>query len=167
MMNIWEYRNRKVLICLSSRMWDELISELGRRGRGIRESGAFLLAARKGNHREVVRFVYLDDLDPNCLQGNIHFDGKAYSKLWDICDEENLVVIADVHTHPGSSVRQSSIDAANPMIARSGHVALIVPHLAMRQTIPRDLGVHEYDRNSWQVWIGKNAAKRIKIGSWR
>lgn len=166
MMNIWGSRNRRVLVRFSSRMWNELINELGRRGRGIRESGAFLLAAREGNHRDVVRFVYLDDLDPNCLQGNIHFDGRAYSKLWDICDEENLVVIADVHTHPGSSVRQSNIDAANPMIARRGHVAIIVPHFAMRPSAPRDLGVHAYVQNGWQVWTGNNAAMRIRIGGW-
>lgn len=163
----WAFRSRKVLLRISTEMWDELINELGRRGRGNRESGAFLLARRDDTHLEVIRFVYLDDLDPNCLQGNIHFDGKAYTKLWDICDNENLVVTADVHTHPGSGVRQSGIDAANPMIARLGHVALIIPDLATRSVTPKDIGVHQYEGDRWQTWTGKNATKRIKIGRWR
>jgi hypothetical protein len=77
-----------------------MTSELGQRRRGSRESGAFLLADRAGDRRTVTRVVYLDDLDPTCLTGDIEFDGLAYSKLWDICDTEQRFVIGDVHTHP-------------------------------------------------------------------
>ena len=93
---------------------------------GDSEAGAFLLGSRHGGERSVAKAVYFDDLDPDCLVGSIHFRAAGYSKLWDLCDAEELRVLADVHTHPGTRVAQSSIDRENPMIARIGHLALIV-----------------------------------------
>ena len=72
----------------------------------------------------MTKSAYYDDLDPGCLVGNIHIRAAGFSKLWDLCDVESLRVVADIHTHPGASVAQSSIDRANPMIAREGHLAL-------------------------------------------
>ena len=118
---------------------------------------------RGGNGRTVTRVVFLDDLDPNCLTGGISFDGLAYSKLWDICDAEEKVVIGDVHTHSGSDVRQSSIDAANPMLATEGHIALIVPNFAVGHVVARDVGVHRYDGAGWRTWSGADAAQRLFI----
>jgi hypothetical protein len=141
-----------------------MVRQLGRRGGGRSESGAFLLADREGNRRRVTRVLYLDDLDSQCLQGNIHFDGRAYSKLWDICSAEKRVVIGDVHTHTGRCVQQSGIDAANPMVAQEGHVALILPNLATRPITAHEVGVHRYDGSRWQSWAGKAAARRLAIG---
>ena len=143
--------------------WDAMIAELARRGEGRRESGAFFLSDRSGEPRTVTRVVYLDDLDPNCLTGGIEFDGLAYSKLWDICDAEGRRVIGDVHTHPGPGVRQSGIDAANPMIAQAGHIAVIVPNFARGSVNARDVGLHRYDGGAWQTWTGKAAARRFLI----
>lgn len=162
-MTIWELRGRHALLRMRLRDWDPMIAELGRRGRGTRESGAFLLADRAGDRRRVTRVVYLDALDPNCLQGGIVFDGLAYSKLWDICDAEQLVVIGDVHTHPGPGVHQSGIDAENPMVAQEGHVALILPDFAMHTMLPREVGVHRYDGRGWRTWTGKGASRRLFV----
>lgn len=144
--------------------WELMTTELSNRGGGVRESGAFLLGDRVGDQRTVTRVVYFDSLDPNCLTGGIEFDGLAYSKLWDICDDESLRVIADVHTHPGSGVHQSSIDTANPMVAQDGHVALIVPNFAQYSIGPDEVGVHRYDGRHWQTWTGKDASRRLFIG---
>lgn len=142
-----------------------MIRELGRRGDGRAESGGFLMARRGGDGRRVVRVVYLDDLDPGCLRGmHIEFDGLAYSRLWDICDAEQLVVAGDVHTHGGDWVKQSDIDARNPMVAVEGHVAVIVPHLATRRVRPADVGVHRYSGPAgWQSWFGADAARRVRV----
>jgi proteasome lid subunit RPN8/RPN11 len=148
---------------MRSSAWEAMIEELGQRGHGSRESGAFLLGNRTGDRRTVTRVVYLDDLDPACLRGGIEFDGLAYSRLWDICDAEQRVVIGDAHTHPGSSVRQSGIDAQNPMVAQKGHVALIIPEFAARPVQPHEVGVHQYDGVGWQTWTGKDAARRLFI----
>lgn len=163
-MATWGFRRRGALLRVPRATWTAMVTELGRRGDGWSESGAFLLADRQGDRRFVSRLVYLDDLDPHCLQGGIHFDGRAYSKLWDTCSAENRVVVGDVHTHPGSSVEQSDIDAANPMIAQNGHVALILPHLATRPIRAGEVGVHRYDGTHWETWTGKGAARRLSIG---
>jgi len=162
-MTIWGFRGRYALLRMRRRDWESMITELGRRGRGTRESGAFLLADRAGDRRTVTRVVYLDDLDPDCLTGGIEFDGLAYSKLWDICDAEQRVVVGDAHTHPGSSVRQSCTDAQNPMVARQGHVALIIPDFAARPVHPPEVGVHRYNGSAWQTWTGNDAARRLFI----
>jgi len=165
-LTIWGCRGRRALVHMRLRDWKSLIAELGRRGQGVKETGAFLLADRSGQLGLVTRVVYLDDLDPHCLTGGIEFDGLAYSKLWDICDTERRVVIADVHTHPGGRVEQSATDAANPMVAQRGHVALIVPHFATAGVAPRDVGVHRYDGRGWQSWTGRDAARRLSVRSW-
>jgi proteasome lid subunit RPN8/RPN11 len=162
-MIIWACKGRKPLLRMRRSAWDALITELGRRGAGRRESGAFLLCDRNGDPRRVTRVVYFDDLDPACLTGAIEFDGLAYSKLWDICDAEDRRVVGDIHTHPGPSVRQSGIDAENPMIAQSGHIALIVPDYAQRATSPADVGVHRYDGTNWHTWTGNAAKRRLRV----
>lgn len=164
-MPIWEFRRPRPLLVMSRQDWRRLIIELRQRGRaGGRESGAFLLGKRGSSRSTVTRVVYLDDLDPHCLNGGISLDGLAYSKLWDLCEKEGMVVVGDVHTHPGAGVRQSAIDADNPMVSQRGHVALIVPHLAMREVTPSDVGVHEYrGEDGWITWLGKHAAKRLVL----
>lgn len=159
-------RRPRPLLQFRRRQWHRLLGELRRRGNhGDRESGAFLLG-RSGSNA-VSRIVYLDDLDVHCLQGGIRLDGLAYSRLWDICEHEALVVLGDVHTHPGDFVRQSGIDAENPMVSRRGHVAIIVPHLAMHSVIPQDIGVHEYDgADGWSTWLGSEAADRVAVRGW-
>ena len=164
-MTIWASRPSPFLR-FRRRQWRSLIKELGRRGEGRREAGAFLLTRPEGKQR-VSRIEYFDDLDPHCLKGHIHFDGRAFSKLWDICEQRGLVVAADVHTHPGRSVRQSAIDIENPMVARAGHIALIVPHLATHAVHPRQVGVHQYaGDDGWTSWFGKEAAARLSVRSW-
>lgn len=148
-------------------LWQEMIQELGCRSLGgSRESGAFLLAAAEGDAHRVVRVAYFDDLDPECLVGNIHIRSPGFSKLWTLCDVEKLRVIADIHTHPGPWVAQSSTDRANPLIAREGHLALIVPYYGTQPVQAREVGVHEYcgDRG-WTSWFGAQTKRVLRIRS--
>ena len=146
-------------------LWQETVQELGRRGLGgRRESGVFLLAQAGERVPIVLRVAYFDDLDPECLVGNIHIRASGFSRLWDLCDAEGLRVVADMHTHPSTSVAQSAIDRANPMIAREGHLALIVPNYGTRSVQAREVGVHEYrgDRG-WASWFGSRAERVLRI----
>ena len=153
-------------IRIDADLWQEIVQELGRRSLGgTRESGVFLLVSAEDEAGRVVRAAYFNDLDPECLVGNIHIRASGFSKLWDLCDTKRLRVIADVHTHPGTSDVQSSIDRANPMIAREGYMALIVPHYGTRPVQARDVGVHQYrgDRG-WESWFGSRAGRVLRIG---
>jgi proteasome lid subunit RPN8/RPN11 len=147
--------------------WQRLLRDLARRGRGVRESGAFLLGAGEPGSVRVTRWLAFDELDPKCLNGAISIRGEAFNGLWKICRQESLRVIADVHTHPGRHVAQSAIDQSNPMVAQRGHVAVIVPGFARGRPAPEHVGVHIYrgDR-SWDAFYGQDARRRLRLQWW-
>ena len=149
----------------AKKLWHGGVGELRRRGVGFRESGAFLLAGRSFDNqvarRAVSHLVFYDDLDNNCLEsGIIILNGDAFGRLWRICRNNSLEVVADVHTHPREA-RQSATDRRNPMIAKVGHVAIIVPDYACRIPAARDLGVYEYlGSHEWRDHSG-DAMNRV------
>lgn len=126
-------------------LWRRLLAGLRQRGRNAsRESGAFLLGHRHEGRARIVDFILYDDLDPNCLDtGIVRFDGRHFDALWALCTRRGLAVIADVHVHPGD-VQQSDSDRAYPMIARAGHLALILPRFASAPIPRTDIGIYRY-----------------------
>jgi proteasome lid subunit RPN8/RPN11 len=136
-------------------IWYAAVRELARRGAGRRESGAFLLGGVVAGRREVRRVVYYDDLDPHCLDhGIITFDGSGFAKLWKICRESGLEVLADVHTHQ-LRARQSPTDRDNPMMAHPGHIAIILPNYATGRLVGRDIGLYIYKGSfTWEDCFG-------------
>jgi len=148
-------------------VWVSGLRELKTRGGGRRESGAFLLGKNENGIRRIHRFIYYDDLDPHCLdRGYVVFDGAGYSALWEECETTGLTVVADVHTHPGAHF-QSESDRCNPMVALTGHIALIVPEFAMRVMLPNEIGIYEYKGDHrWQTYSGKKAMEYFYVGMW-
>lgn len=139
---LWAPRHE--LSC-SRGVWRRLLRLLYARGReGSRESGAFLLGTCAEGRARIVDFVLYDDLDPHCLDsGIIRFDGRYYDALWQLCNRRKLMVVADIHTHPGAPL-QSGSDRAHPMISRAGHVALIVPRFAAPPVRSPEIGMYRY-----------------------
>ncbi len=153
------------LKCLSE-IWSQGLAELRRRGEGRRESGAFLLGTRNGDLRRIQRFIFYNDLDPLCLRtGIVIFHASGYGKLWRLCREMALTVVADIHTHPKLAF-QSMADRRHPMIATSGHIALIVPNFALCPVRVQDLGIFEYKGDhKWIDHSGNGATKFFYIGN--
>lgn len=147
-------------------MFGSLLQELARRGQGRRESGAFLLADRGGSAQmpqQVTSVAFYDDLDADCLTGRIDFGAVGYSALNALCRRQHLRVVADIHTHPYRSTRQSKIDATHPMVALDGHLALIAPHFAVGVTDVAQLGVHLREGGQWTSYYGREAAAMIDV----
>jgi hypothetical protein len=141
-------------------MWRTIVGELERRGRRRHESGAFLLGVERGERRQVTRAIYYDDLDPKAYASGVCvLRGDAFAKLWEVCRETRLTVVADVHTHPGMAA-QSPSDKANPMVARAGHIAIIVPSFAKWPIAKEQLGLYEYRGN--HQWIDRTHPKTHK-----
>lgn len=150
----------------SPSLWRDLVRTLHERGRkGSRESGAFLLGYRAGRRARVKRFIPYDDLDPHSLDtGIVHFDGCHYGALWEHCRRDGLVVVADVHTHPGGS-QQSDSDRAHPMIASAGHLALIVPRFAIPPVRQEEIGMYRYlGAKRWDVVPSGQRVTFLHIG---
>lgn len=138
-------------------LWWRLTQELDRRGARQHEAGAFLLGTRFGDKREVTDIVFYDELDPNAYStGVCVLHGDAFSKLWAICRGKGLTVVADVHTHPGEAF-QSHSDRTNPMIAREGHIAIILPDFSAPPVERNRIGIFEY-RGSHQ-WHDRSPAR--------
>lgn len=136
---------------IQKKIWEELILELKKRGRGRRESGAFLI----GNNMNVETFICYDDLDPKALRkGMIIFHSEGFIPLFSFCQKNKMKVLADVHTHPGVWTLQSELDRKHPMIAVAGHLSLIVPNYAKGNVASIEgVGIHEYISNySWKYW---------------
>jgi len=157
---------RGALLRFSPILWETLINGLGARAGGVQESGAFLLTPKTRDGRTITGVAYYDDLDAEALTHGIALGPAAYSRLWRRCRQDAVKVAGDVHTHPGRFVCQSEIDRANPMIALVGHVALIVPDLARRPVVPRDVGVHCYEGSDWRSWCRGDASARLYVGRW-
>lgn len=151
------------LLEIDTRIWQKLVADLAAAGRGVRESGAFLLGSLNPT-RSVSAYLMYSDIAPD-LQ---HIDyvvlkGKHMAKVWDLCEQEGLMVVADVHTHPGLP-RQSHSDRANPIVSMQGHIALIVPNFAQGSVVPEKLGVHQFQGSGrWQSWFHHEAASRLKL----
>lgn len=140
----WLSAMRPSLTC-DADVWRVGTMELNRRTLNERrESGAFLIGRRQGSACHIEEFVFYDDLDPHALtSGIVHFDGNKFTKLWDICRERGLSVVADVHVHPGSYA-QSVSDQDQPAIPCAGHIAIILPHFARRSVEPGGIGLYQY-----------------------
>lgn len=159
-------QNNMASVSFSRKQWRAFLDELARRGGGLRESGAFLLS-RLG-HRSVDGIEYFDDLDAQSLWGGVTMSRDAFAKLSERCRTKGLVVIADVHTHPSDSVRQSHIDSTNPMVRIAGHVAIIVPNFAVGRIRPSDTGVHIYEgEHRWTSAFDRDAKALLKLTSQR
>lgn len=153
------------LVC-RPQLWHDGVDELCRRTRGRHESGAFLLGTNRRGVRMIQRFLYYDDVDPNCFRnGIVEFDGRKFGHVWELCRRLNMEVVADVHVHPGG-YDQSSTDRHNPMIAEPGHWALILPHFAGRARMPGRIGIYEYlGSRQWQN--RSNAGSKVfHVGWW-
>ncbi len=142
---------------ISRRLWKRLSKVLHERGRGVSESGAFLLGHKVGSVRHILDFMLYDDIDPNALRGAIVFDGSKMDVVWTRCESTGMSVVADVHTHPGG-YGQSSIDQAHPMIPQAGHLALIIPNFSDRVYLPGHVGLYEFlGRDGWRDHSRKGA----------
>ena len=100
--------------------------------------------------------------------GGITFHAAGYAALWQYCREWRLQLLADVHTHPGSHVKQSPTDQHNPMVPVVGHTALIVPNFG--RTPPWSLGgvgVYEYLGSfKWRAHAPSGGTRRIALTLW-
>ena len=156
-------------ISLSVWLWARLVGDLRRRGDGRRESGAFLLGRNDGRRGRITSYRCYDELDPDALKsGAVTFHAKGYAALWQVCREKALEVLADVHTHPGRWVEQSSIDRRHPMVPVIHHTALIVPCYghASRWSL-KGIGVYEYLGDfKWATHNRAGEPKRLSLSLW-
>lgn len=148
---------------IGTQLWGRLVQDLARTGGGRKESGAFLLGTLYPSRR-VSDYLLYSDIAPDSQ----HVDyvlllGRHMATVWDECEKRHLMVVADVHTHPGAPI-QSLSDRANPIISVAGHVALIVPNFAMGRVTTASIGLHEFQGSGkWKSWFKSEVAARLLV----
>lgn len=151
----------------TARYWRFVVAELDRRGGQTHEAGAFLLGNVRNGVREVKSAVFYDELDSSAYDSGVCIlHGDAFAKLWAICRAKGLTVVADAHTHRGRGI-QSRSDKANPMVAREGHVAIIVPDFAHWPIDHRRIGIYEYrGQHEWTDRSPSRVRNFFYVGFW-
>jgi len=147
--------------------WVGLLAELDRRGERRHEAGAFLLGSRDSDLRDVQDVVFYDDLDPGAYSSGVCIlHAPAFAALWSTCRARGLTVVGDVHTHPGGAF-QSEADRTNPMVAREGHFAIIVPNYATGRPATERLGIFEYrGDHAWTDHSGARSRRFLHNDFW-
>lgn len=145
-------------------LWRALMGDLHHRGRGRRESGAFLLGCANDTVKVVCEWLTYDQLDPKSLDyAIVRLDSSAFTRLWEACAARRLEVVADIHTHPRGPT-QSRSDRAYPMISLAGHIALIAPNFARGSVTPKDISFNVYQGGGrWHSYYRNDAAALIRI----
>lgn len=146
-------------------LYDSLIADLAESGRGVKESGAFLLGSLNGQRRCVSSYLMYDKVAPlsSSLHAYVAFTAEEMARAWEHCYALGLQVVADVHTHPFGPA-QSISDREHPIVSLAGHVALIVPNFAQGAPQPRDLGVHLFGGcGRWQSVFREKAAEVVHL----
>lgn len=154
----------KTKLVFSRNLWLGCLNQLSRRGKHQHESGCFVLGRINGNRNLATSCVYYDELDPNAYStGVCILHANAFSRLWQICRDQKTAVLADIHTHPKGAY-QSESDRTNPMIAKTGHLAIIVPRFAEGSIWRHELGLFRYKGDhEWTNLSGWKARKTLKV----
>lgn len=153
------------LLEIPRQLYDSLIDDLAKSGRGVKESGAFLLGSVDGERRRVSSYLMYDKVAPlsSSKHAYVAFTAEEMARAWEHCYEVGLQVVADVHTHPFGPA-QSLSDRAHPIVSVAGHVALIVPNFAQGAPQPRDLGVHLFGGGGrWESVFREKAAEVVQF----
>lgn len=154
----------KTRLYFNRSLWLRSMAQLNSKGEGHHESGCFVLGTADGDKRRATRCVFYDELDPKAYSSGVCIlHGNAFTRLWEICRAEKLMVVADIHTHPGAAY-QSESDRTNPMIARAGHLAIIIPQFADGWIWRHRLGLYQYEGDHrWTDLSGWQARSYLKI----
>jgi hypothetical protein len=149
---------------LGRALWTVMTDELHRRTEGVHESGTFLLGRRNGSERQVTKVIYYDELDARAYDSGVCvLEADAFGRLWERCVDLGLSVLADAHVHP-LGAGQSRTDRENPMIARPGHLALILPDMAKPPVQLLSIGLYEYlGDHRWRAHSGLKISRVLRI----
>jgi len=111
--------------------------------------------------------VFYDDLDPAAYSSGVRIlRAPAFAALWATCRARGLTVVGDVQTHPCDAF-QSEADRTNPMVAREGLIAIIVPNYAAGSPDKARLGIYEYlGDHTWTDHSGARARRFLRNDFW-
>ena len=148
---------------ISKSVFDKTIRILRKRGKK-REEGLVLWVGLVKEDWTKAHVVNCITLKNGHWGGGVDLDYKTLVKISDILNERGLLLLAQIHTHPGD-FGHSYGDEKTPSCHRYGFISIVVPDYASNQL--RDLAkcyVYEYQGNlKWRLLDKKEILERFSI----
>ena len=129
---------------------------------GDHEGIVFALGRPGGTNTQVVTTV----VAPAAITGpgSVHCGEEQMLAVTRAGRAHQLIVIAQVHSHPGSSTVHSVGDDTMVFLPREGLLSIVVPHYAHRGARPiSTLGVHQFQDARWVRCDADSVAETIRL----
>jgi proteasome lid subunit RPN8/RPN11 len=109
---------------------------------------AIVLWAGRPDGSDAVQVSHLIEPATSAGEGWIKLDVEARLEVIEFLRAENLLVVADIHSHPEHAFL-SWIDKSHPYSRRAGHLAIVVPFFASAAGIG-DWRAYEFALGEWR-----------------
>lgn len=134
------------MIHIPHEIWLRTWGGLRTRGAGIKESAAVWAGSRQNDLERVDGVYFLDDYAGGEQHRAYHrVPVEALARFFADLRRDRRVILADLHTHPGSWVGLSPLDKENPIEFRKGLPAIVLPCFAQGKPSFGNCGVHLYE----------------------
>lgn len=151
-------------LSVPTKLFHATLKALQVRSGGKCESAAIWAGIVHGNMWNAEQVFYHHELcNDRATALSLELTEKAKFFLYTHLAEQNLRLVALLHTHPGKWVGLSQIDAKNQISSRLGFWSIVVPRYGRKPWSLRSMGFHIRIENGWRRLRAKEIAERVNI----
>jgi hypothetical protein len=97
-------------------------------------------------------------------RGHYHTDRASHAEVLDVLGDLGLVVVAQVHCHPGQAVYHSDADDDLAFVRAEGHWSIVVPYYGQKGMQPlRHCGFHRFSKGQFVLLSEDAVSQRILV----
>ena len=94
--------------------------------------------------------------------GSVFVDAKEFGKCAKRARQENLLILAQLHSHPGSCCQHSDGDDQLIMLPFEGMLSIVVPNYGEVDVPFVKCGVHQLRNGVWHLCTEESVRKQFK-----
>lgn len=95
--------------------------------------------------------------------GHFHVPARENARVTNTAHAHRLIVVAQVHSHPGTRVHHSQGDNRDAFMPSDGYYSLIVPNYARGDPSIQSWGVHRYERGHFYRLSPAEVAAQVTV----
>lgn len=93
----------------------------------------------------------------------VSINEAAYGQCTRAAKARGVVVLAQVHSHPGSDARHSDGDDSLILMPFEGMLSIVVPHYGIRWNGIEEARVHEFQSGQWVLCSDRSVNRGITV----
>lgn len=131
---------------------------------GIREGGhegLVLWGGRKGDGLTAVTTVVRPRVEHS--RGRVHVDEESFGKAARRIRKAGLVLVGQVHSHPGSDTRHSEGDDELIALPTEGLLSIVAPAYGTEFETIRDASVHQFQDGRWVLCSSESIEDQMTV----